>query len=251
MNFEQLRTDWKSEEQNAFQGWDFSRLDGRWEDEKLPWDYKRIILNYMKPSDKLLDMGTGGGEFLLSLHHPHELTSVTEAYPPNVELCKRTLSPLGVDVRQIYDDSEIPFEAEEFDIVINRHEAFNVNEVKRILKSGGCFITQQVGEKNNNDLSGRLINGFIPQFPGHDQNNCVRTLQDAGFDILLSDEAFPAIRFYDVGALVYFAKIIQWEFPGFSVDSCFDSLCKLERELRENGFIAGTEHRFIIAAEKQ
>ena len=28
-----------------------------------------------------------------------------------------------------------------------------------------------------------------------------------------------------MGAFVWFARIIQWEFPGFSVDACFDRLC--------------------------
>lgn len=46
--------------------------------------------------------------------------------------------------------------------------------------------------------------------------------------------------FYDVGALVYFAKIIEWEFPGFSVDACFGNLCKLQKELDANGFIKCT-----------
>ena len=35
---------------------------------------------------RLLDMDTGGGEFLLSLGHPFERTAATEGYPPNVEL---------------------------------------------------------------------------------------------------------------------------------------------------------------------
>lgn len=251
MNLEQLKEIWRNEEQKAFKGWDFSHLDRRWENEQLPWDYKFIVSNYINLSDKLLDMGTGGGEFLLTLNHSHELTSVTESYPPNVQLCKQNLSPLGIEVRQVFDDSEIPYEEDEFDVVINRHESFDVNEVSRILKSGGYFITQQVGGKNNNDLSEKLIDGFIPQFTNHDLKRNIRMLKDKGFKILFSDEAFPKIKFFDIGALVYFARIIEWEFPKFSVDSCFENLCKLEKELEENKFITGTEHRFIIVAKNQ
>lgn len=43
---------------------------------------------------KLLDIDTGGGEFLLSLGNPYDMTSATEAYPPNVRLCKKHLSLL-------------------------------------------------------------------------------------------------------------------------------------------------------------
>ena len=38
---------------------------------------------------KLLNIETGGGEFLLSLNHPKHNTSVIEGYQPNVELCKK------------------------------------------------------------------------------------------------------------------------------------------------------------------
>ena len=58
------------EENKEFKGWDFSYLDGRIEEEKLPWDYKSFICKYLNKDDMLLDMGTGGGEFLLSLQHP-------------------------------------------------------------------------------------------------------------------------------------------------------------------------------------
>ncbi|NLM96676.1 MAG: class I SAM-dependent methyltransferase [Halanaerobiaceae bacterium] len=246
MNLEKLREAWKKEEQ-VFRGWDFSYLDGRWESAPLPWDYKEIVLKYLKPDSKLLDMGTGGGEFLLSLGHPHSLTSVTEAYPPNVELCKKNLAPLGIRVRQIFDDREIPYDTDEFDLVINRHESFDAREVRRVLKNGGYFITQQVGGKNNNDLSEKIIEGFEPG-QDHDLKSNTKLLEEAGFKIIFSDESFPKLKFFDIGALVYLAKIIEWEFPGFSVDSCFDNLCKLEKELNEKGFISCTEHRFVIVA---
>lgn len=58
------------------------------EEESLPWNYKDIVKSYLKPEYKLLDMGTGGGEFLLSLNHPYENTLVTEAWIPNVKLCQ-------------------------------------------------------------------------------------------------------------------------------------------------------------------
>ena len=55
---------WKKEETAAFEGWDFSHLKGRWENEQLLWDYKTIISKYLRPEMQLLDLGTGGGEFL-------------------------------------------------------------------------------------------------------------------------------------------------------------------------------------------
>ncbi|WP_100065453.1 hypothetical protein [Miniphocaeibacter massiliensis] len=79
---------WKNEENHAFKGWDFSHINGRWDSEKLTWNYKNIVEKYLKEKDNLLDMGTGG-EFLLSLNHNPKITSATEGYIQNfsVEKC--------------------------------------------------------------------------------------------------------------------------------------------------------------------
>ncbi|MDZ5017152.1 SAM-dependent methyltransferase, partial [Clostridium perfringens] len=76
MNYDKLKEQWKIDEEKSFKGWDFSYLDKRWEEEKLPWDYEEILKGYLKPHYNLLDMGTGGGEFLLSLKHPYRNTSI-------------------------------------------------------------------------------------------------------------------------------------------------------------------------------
>lgn len=250
MNNLELKTKCLFEENFSFKGWDFSHIDGLWDSQSLPWDYSHIVKSFLKNTDNLLDMGTGGGEFLLSLNHPYLLTSVTEAYLPNIELCKNSLAPLGITVAQTYDDDKLPFDDSSFDVIINRHESFDLSEVNRTLKSGGYFITQQVGGKNNNDLSQRLIENFEPAFSSHVLDYYLEGLKSLSFEIIQSNEFFPYIRFYDIGALVYFAKIIEWEFPNFSVESCFDELCKCQIEIEEKGYIQGTEHRFLIVAKK-
>ena len=50
---------------------------------------------------------------------------------------------------------------------------------------------------------------------------------------------------------VYFAKILPWEFPGFTVDGCLETLFRLEEQRRRDGFVEGTEHRFLLLAEKR
>ncbi|MBM7833317.1 class I SAM-dependent methyltransferase [Clostridium sardiniense] len=249
MDYNKLKELWKMDEDMSFKGWDFSYLDNRWEEELIPWDYKNIVENYLKNTYTLLDMGTGGGEFLLSLKHPYKKTSVTEKWEPNVKVCNERLVPLGIDVNQVYDDSKLPFKENSFDIVINRHESYEEKEVKRILKPNGIFITQQVGGKNNESMSKRLIKDFKPQFSNINLDNVVIELEENSFDIIYQNEYFPYLRFYDVGAIVYFAKIIEWEFPNFSVDNCFDELCKLNDELKTKGYIESFEHRFIVVCK--
>ena len=251
MDLIKVKEYWLSEERKSFQGWDFSYIDKRKSEEPLPWSYDKLVLQYLKHDSSLLDMGTGGGEHLLTLNHPNCNTFATEAYPPNFELCKKTLTPLGIDVRQVFNDNYLPFENESFDIIINRHEAFDINEVYRLLKPKGLFITQQVGGLNNKELSKFLISAFKEITSSeHTLANNLILLKNKGFAILKSEEYFPKLKFFDVGALVYFAKIIEWEFPNFSVNSCFKQLCLLQTIVEEQGFVESKEHRFVIIAQK-
>lgn len=249
MDMNTLKQKWLLEENKKIEGWDFSYLYGRWEEEKLPWNYKNLICKYLNKDSMLLDMGTGGGEFLLSLQHPYINVSVTEAWEPNLKLCKETLEPLGITVKQTFNDNKLPFNDNAFDIIINRHEDYDAKEVKRILKENGIFITQQVGGKNNEKLSKFLIPNFKSQYLDFEVNKEVSKFKDLNFSILYENEYFPCLKFFDVGAIVYLANIIVWEFPNFSVERCFNQLCRLEEELEENGYIESLEHRFIIVAK--
>ena len=58
------------------------------------------------------------------------------------------------------------------------------------------------------------------------------------------------IEFYDVGALVWFARIVQWEFVDFSVEQCFERLLEAQRIVERDGCIKGNVHRYLIVAQK-
>lgn len=252
MTPEELRKEWEKEERAArIEGWDFSHIEGRYGMKgSLPWDYEEIVREALRDEMKLLDYDTGGGEFLLSLHHPYENTSATEGYPPNVQICRERLLPLGIDLRECADPANIPFGDEAFDVIINRHGSFCPTEIWRLLRPGGLFITQQVGDNNDRELAEAVLPGLEPPFPGLNLAVQKKAFEDAGFRIIKADEAFRPICFYDIGAFVWFARIIEWEFPGFSVDRCFDRLLELQETLEREGEIAGTEHRYLIVAAK-
>ena len=151
MNRAELLAQWRREASLGMTGWDFSHLNGRYLPPALPWDYAAKARDFLKPGVRLLDMGTGGGEFLLTLGHPYALTSVTEGWPPNLALCQQRLAPLGITVKE-YDSEQgqpLPFEDDSFDLVLSRHESYDLSEVRRVLKNGGYFLTQQVGGEND------------------------------------------------------------------------------------------------------
>jgi SAM-dependent methyltransferase len=154
MNKIELYNNWKKEEEAAhIHGWDFSHIRGRFGEEKdLPWDYEKIVRYYLSDSKRLMDYDTGGAEFLLSLNHPYDMTYATEGYKPNVELCKERLLPLGVHFKECSDAANIPFSDASFDMMINRHGDFAKDEIYRLLKKDGVFITEQVGGDNERDF---------------------------------------------------------------------------------------------------
>lgn len=252
MNKTELYNAWKAEENIAhIHGWDFSYLDGRFTEETdLPWNYEKIVHSYLMPCHNILDIDTGGGEFLLSLNHPFDNTSATEGYPPNFELCKRKLLPLGINLKMVNDYSNMPFADNSFDLIINRHGNYDVDELYRILKPNGIFITEQVGENNDRDLVELLLPDTAKPYEKHNLAEQSKQFEDIGFTILKSDEAYRPIKFFDTGALVWFARIIQWEFPNFSVDACFSQLLMAEEMRKKNGCIQGTIHRFLLVARK-
>lgn len=245
-----LKEAWKQDENQSMKGWDFSHIIKRWEEEPLPFDYKDLILKHLKKEDKILDMGTGGGEFLLSLNHAYENTFATEGYRPNLEYCWEHLSPLGVTVKGIDGSGTIPYDDNMFDIIINKHSSYDISEVRRVLKDDGIFITQQIGCLNNRELSRVFISDF--KLPKEDNylNAQEKAFIESGFEVVDSNEYFPIIKFYDVGALVFFCKKIVWEFPDFSVDKYYNKLVDLHDKCLYDGYIGSMEHRYLLICKK-
>ena len=79
-------------------GWDLSWLEGRAEEAPPPWEYTAIVREAAASSRRMLDIDTGGGEFLARLAPFPGSVVATEGYPPNVGVAGTRLMPLGVHV---------------------------------------------------------------------------------------------------------------------------------------------------------
>ncbi len=252
MNKKELKEKcFKEEKMAKIKGWDFSYINDRYEEEDdLPWDYKEIIKKYLKKEDRVLDIDTGGGEFLLSLDHPYKYLSATEGYQPNILLCKERLIPLGIDFRAVDGLDAMSFKENSFDLIINRHGDFNLKDIYRMLKKGGLFITEQVGAENDRELVELLLGDIPIPYPDLYLDKLSEEIKNIGFDIIRAEEAFRPIKFYDVSALVWFSKIMEWEFIDFSVEKCIDNLYKAQTILEEKGCIEGRIHRILLVCRK-
>jgi SAM-dependent methyltransferase len=242
---------WKCEEQQPFIGWDFSHLNGRMLEEQAPWSYDARAVELLRQSSAVVDMGTGGGERLLSFrsHWPAKVAA-TEAYPPNYKLATSRLSPLGVQVveAQLTYNDPVPFANGEFDLVLNRHSGFNPAEVARILAPGGTFFTQQIHGLWAEDLL--AVFEAKPQWPDSVPEKNIPLLQAAGLTIINAQEWSGQLSFTDVGAIVYYLKAAPWLVPGFSVDSHLASLLALQRRLENGDGLAFAARQYLIEARK-
>ena len=241
----------------SFSGWDFSHLTstGRIEGAPLKWNYYNIVSRYLTGVTKLLDMGTGGGEILSKFSPLPLVTYATEQYNPNVAVARKGLEPLGVKVIEIEEEKEppfnsnLPFEDDFFDLIINRHEAYYPPELMRILRPEGMFITQQVGGRTNQNLV-NILNGEPSKYSKWNLESAVKELESAGFTITRQQEEVQFYRYYDIGAVVYHLIAIPWTIEDFSTERYKDKLLELHKIIESDGFYDAVQHRFMLIARK-
>lgn len=129
-----------------FSGWDFSYITetGRMQEAPVRWNYFSRIKPYLYNVERLLDLGTGGGERLSRFTPLPRETYASEGYKPNVIIAKKNLEPLGIQVVEADGCDKLPFDDKFFDLIIDRHEGYCPQEIYRILADDAHFITQQV-----------------------------------------------------------------------------------------------------------
>jgi SAM-dependent methyltransferase len=236
--------------QQEFSGWDFSYLDGRWSDGDLPWDYRRIVLEKSREVGSLLEMGTGGGELMSSLAPFPPITFATESYAPNVPIAQKRLASLGCQVIALRSDENLPFDDEYFDLVINRHETFSPRELYRVLRPGGSVVTQQVGGRHCIGLT-KLLQQQVHHPEYGTLDHAVRRLEQGGLRITYQQEAFPDRVFYDIGAIVYYLKVVSFQMSAFTVAKYRDRLAELHNTIQDTGQVIVRGHYFFVKAEKE
>jgi hypothetical protein len=215
----------------AFQGWDFSYLRGRWLEREPHWSYEATVREALAGAGSLLDMGTGGGEFLASLTPLPADTAATEGYAPNVPLARRRLAPLGIEVADVGDDDALPFADKRFDLVINRHESYDPAE-------------------DNIDLNEAVAGEADHSYANWNLAFATAQLQEAGFALQQQEEAFPITDFYDIGAVVYYLRAIPWQIEDFSAAAYEPALRRIAEQIRATGVFAVRSHRFLIVARR-
>jgi ubiquinone/menaquinone biosynthesis C-methylase UbiE len=104
----------------SFSGWDFSFVADRITELETSWDYRHLVEHQIPHATAMVDMCTGGGEFLNAFDELPALTYAAEGFPPNVDVAKKRLEKRGVRVVAFASDDELPLPSDTFDLALMR-----------------------------------------------------------------------------------------------------------------------------------
>ncbi|GAA4250463.1 class I SAM-dependent methyltransferase [Dactylosporangium darangshiense] len=228
----------------AIEGWDFGWLDGRAVGSDPSWSYPAMAAELVRSAGRLLDIDTGGGEFLASLAPLAAHTIAVEGWAPNMPVARRRLAPLGVEVR-FAPDKTLPVGDADVDVVLDRHGRLEAEEIARVLRAGGWLLTQQVGSDDCAELN-EALGAPAARGTGWNAESAARAVAAAGLDVVDVREERPGLAFYDVGAVVYQLRAVPWQVPDFTVERYADGLRRIDEHIRGHGEFRVHAHRFLI-----
>jgi len=235
------------ERARAFSGWmhDVRVLPP---DPPLPWDYAQVVRDAASAAVSALDLGTGGGERLAAmLPGLPARTVATEEWHINAPVAAARLVPLHVPLVRC-SSLALPFAAGAFDLVLSRHEDFCPADVARVLRSGGRFVTQQVGHEDWRD-----IRAFFPEAVdfGDHHARYQREFAAAGMRVDRAERHEYAAVYATLGGFVYMLLTAPWLLPSLDVGRDIDRLLAFYAAVRTpDGGVRVTEIRELIVATK-
>ncbi|HEV7976804.1 class I SAM-dependent methyltransferase [Amycolatopsis sp.] len=238
-------------EAEPVEGWDFSWFDGRATEERPSWGYSGLLGERMAKATAALDLQTGGGEVLARIPHPPKLLVATEGWPPNAEVARHNLAPLGATVVEVPEDADLPFADESFDLVVSRHPIVaNWDEIARVLRPGGTYLSQRVGAGSNRELSEAMM-GPLPPIDENSTRKTAAAAEAANLTVVDLREESLRVVFDDIGAVAYFLRKVLWTVPGFTIDKYRPQLAELHKKIVDEGPFVAHSKRFLIEARKR
>jgi SAM-dependent methyltransferase len=229
-------------------GWDFSWLYQRANEVPPPWDFGRQVVYAAQEAERTLDIDTGGGEFVSRLAPFPGFVVATEGYAPNVAVAARTLGRVGIPLVQIKSapdnvhqeaadptSSPLPFATRAFDLVIDRHSSYWPSELRRVLRPGGRFLTQQRSELGDSGEAWGHLFDRPPAPREFDLAFAVEQLRDAGFEIIRAEDAATPIVFTDLAGVIYYLRLVPWAVEGFGPGRDRKALEKIADKIATDG----------------
>lgn len=222
-------------------GWDLAQLGERISVDRPGWDFAAIVAEHAHGAQTMLDVDTGGGEWLASLPARAARTVATESWPPNIDVARDRLRPFGIEVLRAEPVSDnvdqrggeprLPCEDASFELVTARHAAYVPDEIARVLASTGTFLTEQVGGDYGDFYEAlglsrpRITRRWTLEL-------ATAQLQDAGLSVVDGADGFERTTFFDTDALVWYLTAVPWAVEGFSTEGYRAALRRVRTPLR-------------------
>lgn len=231
-------------------GWDFSHV--RCTSEGVKWNFYDEVIQNCKATDILLDIGTGGGENLLSMASSAALLIGIDLSHAMVETARQNLQKVATpNIRFIQMDAQqLQFPEAFFNVISCKHSPFSASEVARVLTKDGVFLTQQVREFDKANLSQAFGRGQSTREDGALLEQYMKELRDAGFQDIEYAE-YDAVEYYEREEDLLFLLMHTPIIPGFGREEAdFRILQQFIRNYRTDQGIQTNSARFMIAARK-
>jgi hypothetical protein len=223
-------------------GWDFSYMrDSR---QAVPWDYNTVIKAYLAKTDIALDIGTGDGKRFAELSDNIARGHGVDVDPEMIKVANTVSAP---NMTFSCDDEHLETVEGSFTIITNRHAPYDLNAIEKKLESGGYFITQQVGEKNMDNVLSTI--GVKDRKPVITK----AMFEKSGLRLLAFLEYNVDYRVHDIESLLFWLNALDVLHAGFDSTIAAEDAKILNKVLAngvQNGKFVTNEHRYLVVAQK-
>ncbi len=242
----------------AREGWDFARVrDCR---APVPWDYAEVVQRYLTPSASVLDIGTGGGERFLAMAHLMARGLGTDIDPKMIGVARRRARAARIAnvTFAVISARALAVGQDAFDVVLNRHCVVDPTQTMRVLRSGGLFITQQVGEHNTREICEAFgcdpggqypPQGSSAPEPIHTVADLSREFERLGGIVRAQGEYDVPYAFLDLGSFLFWLKALPMP-EDLDGDVHADQITALIRRAVRGDRLETNEHRELLVIQK-
>ena len=235
-------------------GWDFGKIDKRKKVIGKRWVFLEVVKGYVTDKTFLLDIGTGGGEKLLEVAKIARKTYGIDNQQSMIDAANKNLAEMkmrNVEFK-LADAKNLPFPQGYFDVVMCRHAPFYAQQVYRVMKSKGIFLTQQVYSEKDAINIKRVFGrgqGFGREREANPIRRYIRELKAAGFEILRRD-TYNATEYYaDMADLIFLLRNTPM-IPDFDIDKDRKCLEEIESKYTRDDGIKTNSARYLIVCKK-
>ena len=134
--------------------------------------------------------------------------------------------------------------------MVSRHPVIVLwEEIARVLRPGGTYLSQQIGAGTNHELT-EFMTGPRSVDTSRSPERARAAAEAAG--LVVGDVRACALRveFFDVAAVVCFLRKVRWTVPDFTVDAYLGRLRAMHDLIRRDGSFVSTAQRLLVEAHR-